>query len=267
MKKHLMTVLAENIEENKEVALVLVTKAEGSTPRGPGSMMVVNEEGAILGGTIGGGAGEQQAKEDAIKCLKRGISRAFVYNFNQKGKLAMACGGNIEIFIQVFKSLGKLAIVGAGHIGAALYQQAKMLGYQVVVLDNRESVATPVRFPEADELLVGNMVELLQDYPLDSNTSVVVVTHGHEFDQQVLEVVIKKPLRYLGMIGSSHKIQLCFANMKQKGFSQEELEKVHAPIGLDIGGERPEEIALAIMAEIQAVKYDRQGGFLLHKGK
>ncbi len=264
MEHNTISLLAKQIENNDDVALVLVTKTDGSSPRGSGSIMAVDREGKLLGGTIGGGAVEERAKKDAIECINRGISQSFKYELKKDADIGMVCGGDMEIFVQVFNSKDKLLIVGGGHIGLSLYKFAKNLGYSITIVDNRGSFVTKDRFPDA-QLLVGDIVENLKKYSFDQKTNVVIVTHGHEYDQDALEIVVRKPSQYIGMIGSSRKIKACYNNLKKKGINIQKLEKVHAPIGLDIGGDKPEEIALAIMAEIQAVKHDRQGGFLNNK--
>ena len=262
----MMRTIANKIEQNEDVAMVIITKSEGSCPRGKGSMMIVDRNGILLAGTIGGGAVEEKAKSDALQCIRKGISDSFSYNFDKDGggqdSLPMICGGNIEVFINVFGGRDKLLIAGAGHIGQQLTKLAKMLNYWVAVLDNREDYVTSERFPEADELISGDIVAKLRDYPLSEKTSIVIVTHGHEFDEKALEAVINSDVRYIGMIGSREKIGKCFANLESRGIDKNKLLLVHTPIGLDLGGEGPAEIALAIMAEIQAVRHQRDGGFL-----
>jgi len=266
MGKSLINVLNEKISKNSDIAQVVITKAEGSSPRGVGSMMLVDAAGAIVGGTVGGGAVEEQARRDAAESIRRGRSCSFHYKMDAladaENSLPMLCGGDIEVFINVFNSREKLLIVGAGHIGLNLYNLARMLNYYVVIIDNRAEFAGRDRFPEADEVLAGDIARTLAAYPVDEKTSIVIVTHGHEYDETALEQTIAGPARYIGMIGSAKKIEACFQSLWKKGIAPELTAKVHAPIGLDIGGEKPEEIALAIMAEIQAVRYQRQGGFL-----
>ncbi len=262
MDNELVHLLSEKIAENKEVALVIVTGAEGSSPRGKGSMMFVDKNGNILGGTIGGGALEGRAAQDAVACLKKGESEAFRYSLDMDtgegdDEPDMICGGSVEVFIALFGSKDLLLIAGGGHIGLSLYRLGKMLGYRVVVVDDREEYVSSGRFPEADELLAGDIAAIMGDYEITDRTSIAIVTRGHQYDTQVLAKVINSSARYIGMIGSKKKIESCYCELKQQGVGADKLTRVHAPIGLDLGGDRPEEIALAIMAEIQAVKYKK----------
>lgn len=265
MEIRIMEKLAGCIKADQDVVLVTVTNVQGSSPRGVGSMMLVDAEGKLAEGTIGGGAVEERALRDAAECIKRGISKTVHYELNSsdsENALHMACGGSIDVFFKVFKSQDELVIVGAGHIGDKLSKMAHILGYHITIVDDREECANRDRFPEADVLKVGDIGEILGSYPVSNKTSIVIITHGHKYDQMALENVIDSKARYIGMIGSRNKIKLCFSNMVEKGFGKEKLSKVFAPIGLDIGGETPEEIAVAIIAQIQAVKHNKLGGSL-----
>ncbi|GAA0181694.1 XdhC/CoxI family protein [Clostridium sediminicola] len=262
MEIHLVKKLSQSLEENKDVALVTITNVHGSSPRGKGSMMLVDKDGDLLEGTIGGGAVEEKAKSDAAECIKRGISKSIYYVLDQdKGSdsLQMACGGDIDIFVKVFHSSEQLIIVGAGHIAVKLSKVAGILGYKITIIDDRKEFATRERFPEAQEIMVGDVGENLRKCSIEEKTNIVIVTHGHNDDQIALEAVIDSKSRYIGMIGSFKKVKESFKALEDKGFSQEKINKVHAPIGIDIGGEKPEEIALSIMAEIQAVEYGKIG--------
>lgn len=260
MEIRIMERLTKCIEQGQDVALVTVTNAQGSSPRGVGSMMIVDANGRLIDGTVGGGAVEERAKKDGAACIKRGVSKTIHYELNlsnSENALHMACGGSVDVFFRVFKGRDELVIVGAGHVGDKLSKVAHILGYHITIIDDRAEFANKERFPEADVLKVGDIGESLENYPVSANTNIVIITHGHKYDQIALEKIISSPARYIGMIGSKNKISLCFKDMTEKGFEKEVLSKVHAPIGLDIGGEAPEEIAVAIIAEIQAVKYSK----------
>lgn len=263
MKSKIMENLSMCINQDQDVALVTVINTQGSSPGEVGSMMLVDGEGKLLEGTIGGGAVEEQAKKDSADCIKKGISKIIHYELdsgNSEGDLHMTCGGNIDVFFKVFKYQDELVIVGAGHIGDKLSKIAHIMGYHITIVDERTEFANKERFPEADVLKVGDVAEVLHNHPVSDKTNVVIITHGHKFDQIALEKVIYSKARYIGMIGSKNKIAQCFKNMAEKGISKDLFSKVHAPIGLDIGGKAPEEIALAIIAQIQAVKYNKLGG-------
>ena len=265
MEVRIMEELSNYINQDQDVVLVTVTNVQGSSPRGVGSMMIVDADGSLIEGTIGGGAVEEKAKKDGAECIKRGISKTVHYELNSSNNenaLHMACGGSVDVFFKVFKNQDELVIVGAGHIGYKLSKIAQILGYRIIIIDERMEFANKERFPEADILKVGDIEEILENYPVCNRTNIVIITHGHKYDQIALEKVINSSARYIGMIGSKTKLSLVFKSMTEKGIAQDLLSKVHAPIGLDIGGETPEEIAVAIIAEIQAVKYNKLGGSL-----
>ncbi|GAU77098.1 XdhC family protein [Fusibacter sp. 3D3] len=257
--------LLNAIDHREAVALVTVTHKVGSGPRDKGSMMLVDHKGTLLAGTIGGGGVEESAKQDAMACLKNQTSSAFSYELTLKeteNALGMACGGAVTVFIKVF-SVGKsLIIFGAGHIGMVLSKMAKLLEYHVTIVDERDEYANVARFESADVILSGEMQTLLADLEIVPSTSVVIVTHGHTHDLEVLRGVLNHNAGYIGMIGSKSKVNYCFQTLRAEGVSEEKLSAVHAPIGLDIGGETPSEIALSIMAEIQAIQFGKQGPFM-----
>jgi xanthine dehydrogenase accessory factor len=264
MEVKLMERLTELIKENTPVALVTVIDKTGSGPRDTGSMMLVDQSGSLLHGTIGGGKVEEQAKEDAKKAIAMGLSSLYHYELTlQSGEhsLGMACGGTVDVFIKTFVVREELLIFGGGHIGLILEQFARMLNYRVTVVDHRPDYVSKERFPLAEGRFLMNQFDSM-DSTINENTSIVIITHGHAYDMEALKLVASSPARYIGMIGSKNKITHCLSVLESEGVKKEHLLRVHAPIGLDIGGETPEEIALAILAEIQAVKYNRPGGFL-----
>ncbi len=252
MEDKLIRKLLDNVEKNQSIALAVVVDSKGSSPRGKGSMMIVDQQGNILGGTVGGGAIEEKVKKECKECILKFESKLINYEL---ASLPMTCGGNVSVFIKVFNSRDKLLIVGAGHIGTKLSQLGKILNYEVTIVDNRTEFATADRLPEADNILTGNIGDILRKYPIDECTSIVIVTHGHDHDLEALDAVILSQARYIGMIGSHGKVIACLNSLKDNGVDENFLEKIYAPIGLDLGGETPEEIALAILAELQAVKH------------
>ncbi len=260
MEISLVKKLAQLLSEQQNVALVTITNSFGSSPRGAGALMIVDSNGDLVAGTIGGGSVEEQAKQDAAKCIRQGISKMISYNLDEKSdeeSLPMVCGGKLDVFFRVFRQQDKLIIAGAGHIAERLYKIAKILGYRITILDDRSEMVTKERFPDADELLLGDVAANLKQVDIDENTNIVIVTHDHKDDAAALKVVIDSPARYIGMIGSMNKVNTCFELLKQEGVDALKLKKVFSPIGIDIGGEKPEEISLAIMAEIQAVKHGK----------
>jgi xanthine dehydrogenase accessory factor len=166
-------------------------------------------------------------------------------------------GGAVDIFFEVLSRPPRLIIVGAGHIAVPLAAMAKLLDFEVTVLDDRPEFATSARFPTADQLVVGPYRQTLATLPVDSDTYVVLVTRGHVHDQACLEQVLDSPAAYIGMIGSKRRVRTVMRHAKESGHDPARLAQVYAPIGLDIGSQTPAEIALAILAEIVRV---RRGG-------
>lgn len=159
-----------------------------------------------------------------------------------------------EIFVEVYLKNPHLILLGGGHVSCPVAHIAKMLGFQVTVMDDREEFVTGERFPDADELILGSFEELSEKIPAYENAYYVVVTRGHAGDSLCARQILKRPYVYLGMIGSRTKVRLTREKLLEEGFGPEQLNTIHAPIGLPIGGQMPEEIAVSIMAEIVQVK-------------
>lgn len=251
-----MRLLAEYQEANKEAALITVTSSEGINNCSIGAMMLVNAEGEVVAGSLGSELIKKRAAEQGKVCINRGLSRKVLID---------APEGNVEIFINSFCNQDSLIIVGAGTVSLNIYKLAKMLGYRTTIVDNRPYMLSKERFPEAHELLLGDIVENLQFCSITENTNIVIATHHHEFDEKSLQAVISSPARYIGVLGNKRRVAGYFKNLEPLHISDEQMKRVHSPIGLDLGGKRTAEIALAVMAEIQAVKYQRSGGFISQK--
>ena len=169
-----------------------------------------------------------------------------------------AGGGKAEIFFEVLPAPPKLLVVGAGHIAVPLAKIAKILDFHVTVLDDRILFANRERFPDADDIRVGDMAAELRATAITPSTYIVLITRGHKYDEPCLREIIHSPARYVGMIGSRRRIKACFERFRnEEKIAEEIIGRVYAPIGLDIGTETPEEIALSIMAEVVKV---RRGG-------
>ncbi|HZJ99393.1 MAG TPA: XdhC/CoxI family protein, partial [Tissierellaceae bacterium] len=236
-----------HVEYGDEVAIATITKAEGSAPRGVGTSMAVLNDGSIYG-TIGGGPLEKYIIELAIQAIDKGKSQSFDLPLNKEG-VEMICGGAVEVFIDVYKSRPKLLMVGGGHVGYAMYELANLMDFEVVIFEDREEFVTVERFPNAYELLLGPVDKSLKDYKIDENSYIVIATRGHKMDEEALASVVRSNAKYIGAIGSIKKTNTIMENLKEKGFTEEELNKVYAPIGIDIASEKPSEIAVSIMAE------------------
>lgn len=154
-----------------------------------------------------------------------------------------------------------IIIAGSGNVAWNVYRFASILGYDITVIDRQAETLTKERFPQA-RLLLGDIVALLKDCEITPTTSIVVLTHNHEFDEPVLQAVVESPARYIGIMGNKRKVTAYLANLMELGVGEEHLVKIHLPIGLDLGGEMSADIALAAVAEIQAVRFGRSGSFV-----
>lgn len=256
---YVMKKALEDIENGRELAIATITKAQGSAPRKEGTMMAVLEDGSIHG-TIGGGKLEKKIIDLCLEAIEDGNSYGINLPLNSEG-LNMVCGGEVDVFIDVYKQKPKLLIAGGGHVGYAIYEIANYLGYNVVIFEDREEFLNEERFPLVHKLVLGNIKEKLSEYLIDDNTYIVIVTRGHVSDEEALEAVINSNAKYIGAMGSKKKIISMVNNLREKGISEESINKVYAPIGLKISGGSPEDIALSIMAEIQLI---RNNGELIH---
>jgi len=165
-------------------------------------------------------------------------------------------------FIEPFRRPAQLIIVGAIHIAIPLHRLAKLMGYRVTVIDARAKFATKERFPEADELIVAWPDEAMTKLTLDNSTYVVILTHDPKFDLPALRSVLGKDVAYIGAIGSRKTNEKRFAALREEGFTEEQISRVHGPVGLDLGGRGAEETALGILAEITAVRFGGSGSFM-----
>lgn len=246
------------ITTNQSVALVTIVQSKGSVPREAGSKMLVYPNGTIEG-TIGGGKLESLVIEKALESLKSGQTCLEDYDLHEMSDKSFGaiCGGSLKIFIEPLLQQPTLIIAGAGHVGIALARHAHLLGMYVVVVDDRQEWANSEKLPDVDEILLGPIPEQIEQYTLKADTSLACVTRAPHIDEEIVYRMIDKPLSYLGMIGSQRKVKIVLDKLKGRGVSQESIEKIYAPIGLDINVETPEEIAVCILAELIRV---RQGG-------
>ncbi len=220
------------------------------TPRKTGAKMIVLEDGSFCG-SIGGGRNERNAQFECLKAIKTQKPLTVTYKFDEKPGNSI-CGGQIKVFIEPFSGIKHFVICGAGHIALPLSALAKMLSYRVSILDNRPEFANKERFPHVDDVYLGDHAEILKKIPINKNTYIIIVTQGYEYDFRCLEVSIKSKAAYIGFISSKVKKVKFLRRLREKSFSEQLIEKIHAPMGLNIGAQTPEEIAISIAAEIIA---------------
>lgn len=247
-------------KEGKSAALATVIAASGSTPREEGSKMLIKKDGSIVG-SVGGGNLEALVQKAALDVIAGGKTRTIHFDLSAKdaSEAGMICGGVTDILIEPIIPAPMLYIFGAGHISIPLSIIGKMLEFAVTVIDDRADFANSQRFTSADNIYAEDFKHIFKKLEINESSYIVIVTRGHAFDEVVLEWAVTTPAFYIGMIGSKQKNQTLFSHLKQRGVSQEMLDRVHAPIGLEIFAETPEEIAVSIMAEIIKLKRAPQG--------
>lgn len=238
-------------EEGKSAALATIIGTRGSTPREVGAKMLILEDGKILG-TIGGGCLEAEVWQEAMKIIKEEKPRTVHFDLTDKKAEdnGMICGGVMDIYIEPIVPTPKVFIFGGGHISLSLAKICALVGFQVAVIDDRPQFANKERFPEAEEVIAEEFSFVLPRLKINRSSYLVIVTRGHAYDQEVLEWALNTEARYLGMIGSRKKIKTVYDNLTAKGIPTEKIQKVHAPVGLNIGALTPEEIAVSIVAEM-----------------
>ena len=241
------------LEQGGKGALVTVLNVKGSTPQVPGAKMLIGEKGELYG-TIGGGAIEKQIMDDVISLLKQGNKTPQIKQYNLDNDLGMKCNGEMDIFIEPVISNPNLFIFGAGHVAISLSKIASLSGFNIVIIDDRIEWANEENFPEANKIIVLSFENYLKEFNPHADDYAVIVTRGHQHDYQVLENIIQKNMKYIGMIGSKSKVAKSFDNLKNNGVKKELINRINSPIGLKIGSITPEEIAVSITAELIAIK-------------
>ncbi|UCG55396.1 MAG: XdhC family protein [Dehalococcoidia bacterium] len=240
-------------EEGGEAALATVVSASGSTPREPGAKMLIMLDGSIRG-TIGGGSIELRVIKEAAEVIKKEKPKHLSYRLKEGEELGMICGGDVDVFLEPIVSTPTLFILGGGHISFTLAKVGKLVGYKIVVVDDRPEFATTQRFPEAERVFAIGYDKAFSELKVGKSGYIVIITHGHKGDAVALEGALSTEAKYIGMIGSKTKNKSVYARLQAKGITQQQLDRVHAPIGLRIHAQSPEEIAISIMAEIIQVR-------------
>ncbi len=183
-------------------------------------------------------------------------SRSLTFDLNNDPgyNTGLVCGGTLEVFIEPVIPPSELFLFGGGHVALSLCKLAHLAGFEVTVIDDRESFANRERFPDASQVIAADFEATTATLRPSASSFVVIVTRGHRDDMRVLGWAVKTPARYVGMIGSRRKVLAVYSELEKAGMERELFERVHAPIGLDIGAVTPEEIAVAIVAEMIAVR-------------
>jgi xanthine dehydrogenase accessory factor len=241
--------------EGRRGAVATIVNVRGSIPSFRTAKMLVRDDGSIVG-TIGGGCVEADVWQAAREVMESETPRTLKFDLNQDPKYdtGLVCGGTLEIFVEPVLPPALLYIFGAGHVAASVCEIAAKAGFEVVVADDRSSYATKERFPSAREVHAIDFEQAVRQFDPSESAFVVIVTRGHRDDMRILRWAVQTRARYVGMIGSKRKVIEIFKALREEGIPAELFDRVHAPIGLDIGAITPEEIAVAITAELIAIR-------------
>jgi xanthine dehydrogenase accessory factor len=238
-------------------ALATIINVRGSIPSFETAKMLVRDDGSIVG-TIGGGCVEAEVWQAAKEVMRSEKPQTLTFNLNQNPKYdtGLVCGGTLEVFVEPVLPVPQLYIFGAGHVAHNLYSVAQIAGFEVTVIDDREAYANRERYPDAKKIFAEDYGQVLEHIAPNESSFIVIATRGHRDDMRILRWALDFPItfRYLGMIGSERKLISIQKELEAEGMSAERFENVYSPIGLDIGSTTPEEIAVAIVAEMIAVR-------------
>lgn len=266
---NLYRIAADLEDRNRPFVLATIFESSGSTPRSRAKMII--EADGRCHGTIGGGRVEARVIEEARACMASGRPRTLDFDLTGSGPEPdpMICGGKMTVLLEPGERKPRLLLVGAGHVNRAVARAAAPLGFRIAVADDRPDLVTAERFPMASELFAGSTLReaLESSFPSDpaasipaEGPSVLIATASHASDEEALRFFVDKPCAYLGMLGSRRKTRVLLSRLAESGVPEEARARVRAPVGLDIGAETPEEIAVSILGEILAERSGRGGG-------
>jgi len=240
------------LSEGKPVVLCTLTRKEGSGPRDEGAKMLVEPDGAVYG-TIGGGSMERQLIDEALKAISEGKPRKMNFAMGvepKKGDIVVdsKCGGEVTIFLDVIKPNPRVIMIGSGHIAKPTAELAALTGFEVILIDDAKS-ATKERFPNV-EIHTGNFKEALKEVKAYSSDYLVIVHGETDYELQTLRRFLPDKLAYMGLLGSKNKARKHMEQLVSEGYVNADFVRLSGPIGIDIGAETPEEIAVSIVAEL-----------------
>lgn len=242
-------------QQRTPYAVATIVEATGSTPRTEGKMLVYAD--GRSAGTIGGGLAELRAKKDAADAIRCGKNRLVRYEVvPQAAASGMACGGALQVFIEVYGTRPLLVVCGGGHVGTCVLRAAKLTGFELWLFDDRpqEAVAEAAALADRFFPVAGDFYEGIAAQAVSPGAFFVIRGHSHTQDGEALHAALGKDASYVGMLGSRRKIAALFERLRSLGVPQAQLDTVCTPIGFDLGGETPEELAIAILAQILLVK-------------
>jgi xanthine dehydrogenase accessory factor len=242
-------------KDGRKAALATIIEVQGSIPSYESSKILVRDDGSIVG-TVGGGCVEGEVWTVAQDVMREEKPRRLHFNLNNNPEYdeGLICGGSLDIFIEPILATPTAILFGGGHVSLFVSKVASLAGFDTVIADDREAFANPSRFPEARETHAAPWQKIFPELTVNDFSYLVIVTRGHKGDMECLRWAVETPARYIGMIGSKRKVIAVFKELEREGVPAEKLERLHAPIGLDIGAITPEEIAVSIVSQMIAVR-------------
>ena len=252
--------IVELRRQGRRGAVATIVNVRGSIPSFKTAKMLVRDDGSIVG-TIGGGCVEADVWQAAREVMESEKPRTLKFDLNQDPRYdtGLVCGGTLEVFVEPVLPPALLYIFGAGHVSVNVCRTAANAGFDVIVTDDRSSYATTERFPAAREVHALEFEEAMKKLDPNESSFIVIVTRGHRDDMRILRWAVQTRARYVGMIGSKRKVIEIFKALQAEGLPAHLFDRVHAPIGLDIGAVTPEEIGVAITAELIALRRHAAG--------
>ena len=246
----------------QKCALATIVQVRGSIPSFESAKLLVREDGSLVG-TIGGGCVEAEVWNAAREVMDTGKPRHMSFNLGQDAAYdnGLICGGQLDVFVEPVLPAPRAFIFGAGHISKSLSQVLTLAGFLSTIIDDRETFANRERFPDADEVFSGEYESIFPSLVIHESSYIVIVTRGHRDDMRVLRWAVSTPACYISMIGSKRKVINVVKELEKEGISRERMERIYAPMGLEIGAISPEEISISVAAEMIAVRRNAAGNW------
>src|SRR5215831_1723733 len=247
------------LKHGERFAIATVVKTVGAAPCGVGSKMLVRADGTTSGSFSGPKTNGRVAQE-GLQAIHNGQSHiTHIHLDADQGEAVGSCGATLEVFFEVLRPEPRLIIAGAGYVAQALARLASALDFRIVVVDDRRDLADPIVFEDKVQLTFGDIPQTIHELEPDESSWIVIVTRGHHLDKDALKAALETNAVYIGMIGSPSKVKRIYKDLLKEGVSRARLEQVYAPIGLDLGAETPDEIALSIAAEMVMIRKKGSG--------
>jgi xanthine dehydrogenase accessory factor len=242
-------------QEGRICALASIINTQGSIPGPTMGKMLIRDDGSIVG-TVGGGGAELEVMKIAHEVIEQERPQIVHFDLNKRPGIdaGMVCGGSLEVYVEPIVPTPTVFIFGAGHTGLATYRAALAAGFDVVIVDDRDAFANWERFPDAKDIILADLDAAMAQVKPTPSSFILSLTPGHLSDMRVLRWATGTQARYIGMLGSKRKVTGLFHELQKEGVSAASLSRVHAPVGLDIGAETPEEIAVSVVAEMVACR-------------